>query len=101
LNSLFDEDAYAIIGTRGSLGVPTMRLKHYERDEDRSWYTPFAMRTVPLVREDPLANQIEHFVAVVRGEAEPLVTCRDGLQNLRVTDAIVEAARTGRVVETT
>ena len=96
----YDEDAYAIIGTRGSLGVPTMRLRCYERDEDRSWFKPFTTRTVALERADPLANQIEHFAAVIRGDAEPLVTCRDGLQNLRVTEAIAEAARTGRVVET-
>jgi predicted dehydrogenase len=95
-----DEDAYTVVGARGSLGVPTMRLKYYERNEDRSWFKPFTARTVPLRREDPLALQIEHFAAVIRGEQEPLVTCRDGLQNLRVTDAIHEAARTGLVVST-
>ena len=93
-----DEDAYTIIGAAGSLGVPTMRLKYYERKEDRSWFKPFTTRVAPLQREDPLALQIEHFAAVIRGEAEPLVTCRDGLQNLRVTDAILEAARTGQAV---
>ncbi len=96
-----DEDAYTIIGTSGSLGVPTMRLRHFTSKEDRSWFKPFETRTVALEREDPLALQIEHFAAVIRGDAEPLVTARDGLQNLRVTEAIVEAARTGRVVETT
>ena len=95
-----DEDAYTIVGARGSLGVPTMRLKYYEREEDRSWFKPFAARIVPLERKDPLALQVEHFAAVIRGEAEPLVTCRDGLQNLRVTEAITEAARTGRTVST-
>jgi predicted dehydrogenase len=95
-----DEDAYTIIGAMGSLGVPTMRLKYYETKEGRSWFTPFATRTEPLERADPLALQIEHFVAVIRGEAEPLVSCRDGLANLRVTDAIVEAAQTGHVVAT-
>jgi predicted dehydrogenase len=94
-----DEDAYTIIGTRGSLAVPTMRLKYYERDEDRSWFKPFAQKTIPMERADPLARQIEHFVAVIRGEAKPLVSGRDGLQNLRVTDAIVEAAKSGRMVE--
>ena len=95
-----DEDVYSIIGASGSLGVPTMRLRYYERKEDRSWYKPFRTRTETVERTDPLANQIEHFAAVIRGEAEPLVTCRDGLQNLRVTEAIAEAARSGRVVET-
>jgi predicted dehydrogenase len=95
-----DEDAYTIIGTNGSLGVPTMRVRYYARQEDRSWFKPFASRTETVERDDPLARQIEHFAAVIRGEADPLVTCRDGLQNLRVTDAIAEAARTGRVIET-
>jgi predicted dehydrogenase len=95
-----DEDAYTLIGAKGSLGVPTMRLRVYERDEDRSWFKSLRTEVVSLQREDPLASQIEHFAAVIRGDAEPLVTCRDGLQNLRVTDAILEAARTGRPVET-
>jgi len=95
-----DEDCYTLIGTNGSLAVPTMRLKHYARKEERSWWQPFQSSVVELERKDPLAEQIEHFAAVIRGEVEPLVTARDGLQNLRVTDAIVEAARTGRIVET-
>ena len=95
-----DEDAYTLVGTRGSLGVPTMRLRYYEDDAKRSWHTPFATRTEAVAREDPLARQIEHFAAVIRGEQEPLVTCRDGLQNLRVTEAIAAAARTGRAVAT-
>jgi predicted dehydrogenase len=37
-------------------------------------------------------------VQVSRGEAQPLVTARDGLDNLRVTEAIAHAARTGVVV---
>lgn len=95
-----DEDAYTIIGAFGSLGVPTTRLRYYQRAEDRSWFNPFTTQVEPLERADPLAFQIEHFAAVIRGDKAPLVTCRDGLQNLRVTDAIAEAARTGAVVAT-
>jgi predicted dehydrogenase len=94
-----DEDCYVVIGTDGSLAIPTMRLKTYARKEDRSWFTAFREETIALARADPLALQIEHFAAVIRGEAQPLVTGRDGLQNLRVTDAIVEAARRGTTVE--
>jgi predicted dehydrogenase len=43
---------------------------------------------------------MEHFGRVVRGEAKPIVTARDGLRNLRITEAIVKAAKTGAVVET-
>ena len=94
-----DEDAYVIMGSRGSLSVPTMRVKYFDKDSDRSWYRPYNEKTIPLERSDPLASQIEHFAAVIRGEAQPLVSGRDGLQNLRVTDAIVEAAKRGSVVD--
>ena len=94
-----DEDAYLVMGTHGSLAVPTMWLKRYSRKEDRSWFKPFQSETIPLQRTDPLAAQIEHFVAVIRGDADPLVTGRDGLQNLRVTDAILEATKTNRTVK--
>jgi predicted dehydrogenase len=96
-----DEDCYVIAGTFGSLSIPTMRLKTYARAEDRSWWKPFEVGVVGLVRDDPLKHQMEHFGAVVRGEAQPLVGAPDGLANLRITEAIVEAARTGQVVDTT
>lgn len=94
-----DEDCYLVAGTDGSLAIPTMRLKTYANPAERSWWKPFALDTVELVREDPLRRQMEHFAAVVRGEVAPLVSARDGLANLRVTEAIVAAARTGRLVE--
>lgn len=94
-----DEDCYVITGTNGSLSVPTMRLKTYPRPPDRSWWKPFEAGVVGMVRDDPLKHQIEHFGAVIRGEAEPLVSARDGLANLRVTEAIAAAAKSGTTVE--
>jgi len=94
-----DEDCYVVIGTFGSLSVPTMRLKTYPRAEDRSWWKPFEEGVVGMIRDDPLKHQIEHFGAVVRGEAKPLVSARDGLKNLRVTEAIATAAKSGATVE--
>ena len=97
--SYADEDCYLVAGTDGSLAIPTLRLKTYPRRADRSWWKAFESGTVGVVRDDPLARQLEHFGAVVRGEAPPLVSARDGLANLRVTEALHEAANTGRIVE--
>lgn len=94
-----DEDCYVISGTNGSLSIPTMRLKTYPRVQDRSWWKPFETEVVDMIREDPIRHQMAHFGAVVRGEAEPMVSATDGLANLRVTEAIVEAARTGQKVQ--
>ena len=94
-----DEDAYHIAGTTGSLSVPTMRLKVF--GGTRSWWEPFETSTLELERSDPLANQVKHFAAVIRGEAEPICSGRDGLKTLQVVDAVVESARTGRPVDLT
>lgn len=94
-----DEDCYVITGTMGSLSVPTMRLKTYARAEERSWWKPFEVGTVGLVREDPLDRQMAHFVQVIRGTAAPQVSPRDGLNNLRVTEAITRAAKEGCIVQ--
>ncbi|MDD1780756.1 Gfo/Idh/MocA family oxidoreductase [Enterovibrio sp. ZSDZ35] len=93
-----DEDCYHIAGTNGSISVPTMRLKTYRNEEDRSWWKPFECEDVSLTRKDPLVEQLNHFCRVIRKEEKPLVTVRDGLQNLRVTEAVVEAVKTGRTV---
>ena len=94
-----DEDCYVITGTNGALSVPTMRLKTYPRQQDRSWWKEFEIGVVGLVRDDPLKHQIEHFVKVIRGEAQPLVSAHDGLQNLRITEAIALAAKSGQTVQ--
>ena len=93
-----DEDCYVITGTNGTLSVPTMRLKTYPRPEDRSWWKAFDASVVSMVRDDPLKLQIEHFGAVIRGEAQPLVSAYDGLRNLRVIEAIFESTKTGQIV---
>ena len=95
-----EDDCYLVAGTMGSLAIPTMRLLSYETVELRSWRKPFAKRVVALSKVDPLRRQIQHFRDVILGIARPLVSGRDGLQNLRVAEAIAEAARTGGIVET-
>jgi len=89
-----DEDCYTLAGTRGSLGVPTMRLRTY--DGEPSWTAPFETNIVAVQRADPLARQLAHFCAVLRGEAQPRVSARDALETLRATLAIARAAATGR-----
>ena len=93
-----DEDCYVVMGSLGSLSVPTMRLKTYDSAEDASWWKPFRTSVAAIARNDPLALQLEHFGAVVRGESPPLVSACDGLANLRVTEAIARAAASGQTV---
>jgi predicted dehydrogenase len=88
-----DEDCYIISGTSGTLAVPTMRLKFYKDPEDRSWWKPFSLENFSVEREDPLKCQLENFLNVIRGLESPVVSGYDGLQNLRVVEAIFESIK--------
>ena len=92
------QDCYEVTGTNGSLSVPTMRLHRYATDAARSWWLPFETEQWPLDVVDPIQAQMQHFEAVIRGDALPAVTVEDGLRNLEVTEAIVQAASSGQRV---
>ena len=93
-----DADCYMISGTLGSLGIPTMRLRRYMDQASRSWRNPLSRSAIPLEVVDPLERQIAHFCDVIRGEAQPAVSVRDGVANLRVVDAIAKSIETGEIV---
>ena len=56
---------------------------------------PIDATAIAVRREDPLVRQIGHFVDVIRGEAEPLVSGREGLKTLEVVEAVKRSAPTG------
>ena len=94
-----DEDCYNITGTLGSLAFPTMRLKTHPVPQAPSWHTPFTEEVVPVVRADPLQRQLDNFLDVLLGLAAPVVTAFDGMQNVKVAEAIRRAAETKTLVE--
>ena len=97
-----EDDCYVVAGTFGSLAIPDDAPAAISDARPTSRGTRRSRRaSIELDVVDPLERQIAHFADVIRGKAKPLVSARDGLQNLRVVDAIVEAAKTGRVVSTT
>ncbi len=96
-----DEYAYHLAGTNGSLDFPRMKARLYAGAEPPSWWRPFESRELEADRADPLQRQIAHFLDVIRGTATPLVSARDGYNNMVVLDAILRAAADGRTVAVT
>jgi predicted dehydrogenase len=90
-----NSDCYVVTGTLGSLSIPTMRMKRYLSAADQSWHKPLHASSVSFQAIDPMEAQLEHFVRVARGLERPVVSVLDGLNNLRVVDAIAQASRTG------
>jgi predicted dehydrogenase len=88
-----DQFCYQIGGTHGSLALPQLDLWTYAGA--RSWWEKLQHERVPIAPEDPLKLQIRHFCDVIEHGAAPLVSGRDGLNTLKVIEAIKAASRTG------
>lgn len=99
LSHVDDDDCYVLAGTMGSLSIPSMRLKTFATPADQSWHKSLRTERIALPAIDPMHAQMAHFCDVIRG-APPLVSARDGLQNLKIVDAICESARSGLIVHT-
>ncbi len=89
---------YLIGGTRGALELPNLRL--WRNVDKRSWWEPMESETIAVEPEDPLIRQIRHFADVIRGDAAPLVSGREGLRTLAAVEAVKLAARRGGAVAT-
>ena len=79
---------FIIYGTAAALVFPQVFFPHMDH------------LTATLEQADPLQRQLAHFCQVIRGEAQPRVTVRDGLRNLHIVDAITQAAQSGQIVLT-
>ncbi len=85
-----NQNCYSIAGSLGTLTLPKLEIWSYSGKS--SWTEPLVVRTETCARADPIALQIEQFCQVIRGEAQPLVSAREGLNTLRVISAIKQAA---------
>lgn len=86
---------YTIGGNKASLSIPDLTL--WFHPGERSWWEPIEKTTLHYEARDPLALQLLHFADVIRNGAEPVVSGREGLQTLRVVEAIRSAAATRTV----
>ena len=57
------------------------------------------MTRIDVEPNDPYADQIAHFARVIRGLETPHVPGAEGLRSLAVVSAVIEAARTGEIVD--
>jgi predicted dehydrogenase len=89
-----DEACYHLAGTMGSIDFPSMTVRSYPDAADRSWWKPFELGRKSIQRADPLERQLSHFLDVIRQEAAPRVSAYDGLQNMRVLQALYDAIET-------
>jgi predicted dehydrogenase len=89
-----DQPCYLLAGTRGALSIPQLKRWHYA-EPGAGWHQPLHQVTEAFTADEALRLQLEHFVAVARGEAEPRVDAADAGRTLALLEAIRAAALSG------
>ncbi|OAL20345.1 hypothetical protein AYO22_09057 [Fonsecaea multimorphosa] len=94
------EDFLTIFGTKGSISMPSMIRYHYDGmpESERNWKFPLqqdgsAKKVIDNV--PAFENQLKHFIAVARREAEPNCSVEDALRAVLVTEAVFRSLETG------
>jgi predicted dehydrogenase len=78
--------AYHIGGTDGALSVPDLKL--WKHPGEKSWWAPIEATKVEAQQADALVEQFKHFLDVVQGKAQPLVTAESATESLKLIEAI-------------
>lgn len=88
------ENCFLISGTRGSITVPSLEHRWHAEGQE-SWWQPLTQKRLHVIPADPYVEQMRNFTAVIRGEAEPVLSGADGTRTLAATLAISRSAETG------
>ncbi len=89
---------FDVIGTRGSLRCDfsdgVVRLYRGEPQQWESYPLPDGWE-----RNTMFVEEMTHFLAVARGEAEPACTLEDGIRVMKLVSAIMKSQQTGRIIK--
>lgn len=86
-----------LAGRKAALSVSDMYLWRHA-GENEHWQHPLVREYRGAGGSPTYLSQLDHFIAVVRREQEPLITARDGLATLAATLAVDRAAREDRTI---
>lgn len=81
------EDAAAMAGAAPATAVAN-------GPAEPGWDMPMSLDCHAVAREDPLENQMAHFVDVCQGTKDPVCSGRDAMETLAVVAAIVQSSET-------
>ncbi|WP_460448850.1 Gfo/Idh/MocA family protein [Alsobacter sp. SYSU BS001988] len=86
-----------LAGRKASLSVSDLYLWRHDKP-DGDWQDPLVREHRAPERSLTYVNQLDHFLDVIRGDAAPLTSARDGMLTLAATLAAARAGQENRSV---
>ena len=91
-----------IFSAQSSFGFPSMTFYHYpsDKDEEYGWRHPLEKEVFSVEPNNPMESEILHFIDLCAGRAStPRCTGEQGLASLKIINATIESAKSGKIVE--
>ncbi len=92
-------DYLTLFFENGTVSVPSLTYHINNSNLENSWLNKLSKGQIIFKKNDPLEEQIQHFVSVIKGKEIPLVTATDGVMNLRVVECILKSGAIGKEIE--
>ena len=94
------QQTYTVVGENGVIGLPHDAFIPWEKDAQYTLRENDAESAEPemIAGADEYQLMVEHFVDVVKGRKPVDYATTDSIGNMRVLDALAEAARTGNTI---
>jgi predicted dehydrogenase len=93
-----DYHSYHLFGDKASITYPDMELFSYDEDSGGNLRRPVRQERLPVEGFNVIDEELSHFCAMIRGEAESKVTAEDATESLRIIKAMNESSRSNRAV---
>ncbi|MEK9874169.1 MAG: Gfo/Idh/MocA family oxidoreductase [Pelagibacteraceae bacterium] len=90
------QNCYLIGGSEGSLSIPDLNLWKHKDNQD--WLNSFKNKKLKFRYNDPFKQQLVHFSNVIKKKEEPKVSGYDGLNALKVVEAIQNSANKKKII---
>ncbi len=91
-----DAVSHIFSGSLGAFSLPD--LSWWQHDWEKDWTKKLQRSAIMHGSEDSYLRQLMHFGDVISGKAEPEVSLHDGVENLRVVEALKTSAMENRTV---
>jgi predicted dehydrogenase len=80
------------VGTEGALAFPQLELWRHPQLAAPDWRQTLECTTRDVHRQNPMHLQLEHFLSIIKGEAQPLITASDATRSLATVLGILQSA---------
>lgn len=93
-----DDNSYYFMGTKGSITFPEFKIYTYSNNA-QGWYHTLNKERVSVLENDPIKEELLHFIDVLKGETNPLVTGEDALNTMKVIWGIKQSMEEKSIIQ--